>query len=293
MDQFTTNPKRGRFTQAALLAWLGATSINNVAANTEETFKLYINKSENPNNYVVLKNEFSTVMKHTSEGMELEFPGVDISFQCTSNVEADERVDDRCTILVSQGTVSAPTPTPTPTPDPDPVVNPSPTPDPDPVDNTPPPVNNNGECQTSATITCSSADIGPAGSYRPDSSIVNIEAGDTLVFKHTVGSGDSGGGGRWSTTFAQNSTAPNGAVLRAWISKTPGGQDVEEGGCKKRGTNGSLYTSTTSTSSSFCQIKPNTVYWLNLKACTGSVYDRTCASGAPADGRTQIYLTWN
>ena len=69
-------------------------------AAAQDTFKLYINKTQNPDNVVVLKNEFSTVVKHTTDGIELEFPGVNVVFRCKSNTA---QIDNECTIAVQQG----------------------------------------------------------------------------------------------------------------------------------------------------------------------------------------------
>ncbi|MDC1117200.1 hypothetical protein OAS73_04900, partial [Luminiphilus sp.] len=50
-------------------------------ATAEQTTKMYFNKSQNPENYIVLKNDVENTIKYTTDGIELDFPGVDITLR--------------------------------------------------------------------------------------------------------------------------------------------------------------------------------------------------------------------
>ena len=70
-----------------------------------EPFKLYINKHDSAQNVVLLENELSATVKHTSEGMEITLQGVEISMRCRGNSSST----DGCTIAIEPGTTTTTT----------------------------------------------------------------------------------------------------------------------------------------------------------------------------------------
>ena len=78
-----------------------------VATNvvSADSFKLYINKDQNSANVITFDDSLTAAVKHTSEGMELVLPGVEVALRCKSN--GANSTTDSCVIAVEAATVSS------------------------------------------------------------------------------------------------------------------------------------------------------------------------------------------
>ena len=78
-----------------------------VATNvvSADTFKLYINKDQNSANVITFDDSLTAAVKHTSEGMELVLPGVEVALRCKSN--GANSTTDSCVIAVEAAAVSS------------------------------------------------------------------------------------------------------------------------------------------------------------------------------------------
>ena len=67
-------------------------------------YKLYINKDQSASNVIVFENNMSAIVTHTSEGMELTLPGVDVALRCKST--AANNTTESCVIAIEAATVA-------------------------------------------------------------------------------------------------------------------------------------------------------------------------------------------
>ena len=68
-----------------------------------EPFKLYINKHNSDQNFVLLENQLSATVTHTAEGMEIILDGVEVSLRC----RGDAASTDACTIAIEPDSSSS------------------------------------------------------------------------------------------------------------------------------------------------------------------------------------------
>ena len=69
-------------------------------------YKLYINKQQSASNVVVFDDSMSATVVHTSEGMELTLPGVEVALRCKSSSGASNTTDS-CVIAIEPGTTTS------------------------------------------------------------------------------------------------------------------------------------------------------------------------------------------
>ena len=68
-------------------------------------YKLYINKQQSASNVIVFEDSMSATVTHTSDGMELTLPGVEVTLRCKSS-DANSTTDT-CVIAIEPGTTSS------------------------------------------------------------------------------------------------------------------------------------------------------------------------------------------
>ena len=65
-------------------------------------YKLYINKEQSASNVIVFEDSMSATVTHTSEGMELTLPGVEVALRCKSS--GANTSTNSCVIAIEPGT---------------------------------------------------------------------------------------------------------------------------------------------------------------------------------------------
>ena len=271
-----------QLSQTALAALILSVAVTDGAA---ATYKLYINKAQDDNNYVVLDGDLTASVLHTAEGMELTIPGIEVQMRCKPVEEGE------CTIGLSPIT-SAPSPAEPPPPaDPDPseeecvVSSWNPCDGQTPVDPAPPappppptPSGGNGNCVSDALIDCTVLDYGSGGSYasRPTQRI-EIGVGRVLVNPFTVVPGNYTGAVQVVPTSVE--LPQNGARPKMWFSATPNGEPISPN-CAKALINfeQSIKWEQTGAKPARCQLANQAGdYFLNIAVCISSPTDKTCS----------------
>lgn len=69
-------------------------------------YKLSINKDQNADNVIIFEDNMTAVVQHTSEGMEITLPGIDVALRCKSS-SSSSTATDKCVIAVEATTVSS------------------------------------------------------------------------------------------------------------------------------------------------------------------------------------------
>ena len=294
-----------------------------------EPYKLYINKHDSEQNVVLLENELSASVKHTSEGMEITLQGVEISMRCRGNTSST----DGCTIAIEPSSTATSTTTSTT----------------DGATNTS--AGSSGSGTTTSTTGSSGSDDcasgtstwansdcdGSSTSTNTDGSgSTNTSGGGSTTTTTTTSGGDSTGGcggnvvcstrdfgpltsvtqqqytlrssiyafpmsapnlsGFGSITWATTASTPtnrDGSSLRVWFSKSAGGTPLTTQ--PQCGSSVSTISARTyfygSGRDGYCNLDTGTKYWANFAYCPGAAgADLRCLNSKEPAQELRLYI---
>ena len=283
-------------------------------ASSATDFKLHINKSQSVNNVIVFKDSLNASVVHTSEGMELIIPGVDVQMRCKSNAEG---ATGSCTIAVeAQAATNTPT-TNTPTTN-TPTTNtptnngdcisgtwsncddgnnndPAPTnpPTSTPPTTTDPGAGGSGNCSNTSIIACGNLNLGSGGAnVNLNNELVIISPGRTNSYAFNAASGKYYGTVDFIPTNEQN---PDGYELKVWLSNEAGGAPINNTTCVRNvGYEGTIkWDQTGNKPFPYCPLPAGASaasYFLNFAVCDSAASDHTCSTGTRADSKTYLYV---
>ena len=257
------------FTFAMAGVLLATTSLAN-------TYRLYINKDQGAQNYVEFTDALSATVTHTSEGMELILPGVEVQLRCKPGScvmawsEGAGTEQPECNSAFGGGCEE---------PEPEQPVSP-PTTD---------------SCSNIGRVVCSGFVYGPGGTRSgTGSDPLQIPVGKVLVSDYKTIPGNYYGDFAWVPNSAAQ---PENVLVKVWLSTAPDGDPIETFGCyKTTSVEAAMYIDQTNTLDFGCQI-PNVeaTYFFNMVVCNTVSTDRTCSAPGVTygDRAAQIFLAHN
>jgi len=148
------------------------------------------------------------------------------------------------------------------------------------------------QCTPSATLACHGTSFGNAGTAGLYTQDLRIPIGKTLAVPLKSSATMTSGKVSWVTTSYSNSIPTNGASLKVWVSRTPGGTDMpSQGRCSMAGSNSSDVTYTGTGSPSYaCSIPQSSTYYINFAFCISPNSDTFCRnSTGPGNVDARLY----